>query len=336
MMPRRDRRSAAVAPPAPTGAGGGVASGGSLIDPQTLMRIKSLQMRARVTVEGFIKGIHRSPYHGFSVEFSEYREYSPGDDPRYLDWRLFARSDRYYVKRFEDETNLRCHLLLDTSRSMGYGSLSYRKIDYARTAAATIAYFLNLQRDAVGLLTFEDRITDYLPPRHRPGQLRRLMAMLDREPEGRATDLAGPLEQIAATVHKRGLIVLISDLLAPTDLLRNRLGYLRSRGHDVVVLRVLDPAEVDFPFDSPAMFKDVESGRELYVDPESVRAEYLRRFSAHAAEIEHACVDMGIEYQAIATTRPLELVLFDYLRLRMRRGRPGASRRNVNTRGGPA
>ncbi len=150
----------------------------SMIDPQTLMRIKSLQVRARVAVEGFIKGIHRSPFHGFSVEFSEYREYSPGDDPRYLDWRLFARSDRYYVKRFEDETNLRCYLLLDTSRSMGYQSGAYSKFEYARTAAATLAYFLTLQRDSVGLTTFEDRVTDVLPPRHRPGHLRRLLAKL--------------------------------------------------------------------------------------------------------------------------------------------------------------
>src|SRR5271167_1466635 len=132
--------------------------GESLIDPRTLMRIKSLQMRARVAVEGFVKGIHRSPYHGFSVEFSEYRQYTPGDDLRYLDWRLFARSDRYYVKRFEDETNLRCYLVLDTSRSMGYRSGPYSKIDYARTVAATIAYFLAMQRDAVGVLLFEDRI----------------------------------------------------------------------------------------------------------------------------------------------------------------------------------
>ena len=209
----------------------------SLIDPRALIRIKSLQLRAKAAVEGFIKGIHRSTYHGFSVEFSEYRQYTPGDDPRYLDWRLFARTDRYYVKRFEDETNLRCHLVLDTSRSMNYRSGDYSKSEYARTAAATIAYFLTLQRDAVGLLTFEDRITDYLPPRHRPGHLRRLMAMLDREPTGRATDLAGPLEEIAATVRKRGLIVLLSDLLAPADALRSKLGYLRSRGHEVIVLR---------------------------------------------------------------------------------------------------
>jgi uncharacterized protein (DUF58 family) len=297
---------------------------GSLIDPQTLMRIKSLQMRARVAVQGFIKGIHRSPYHGFSVEFSEYRQYSPGDDPRFLDWRLYARSDRYYVKRFEDETNLRCHIVLDMSRSMGYRSGAYPKIDYARTAAATIAYFLSLQRDAVGLFTFEDRITDYLPPRHRPGQIRRLMAMLEREPRGRATDLAEPLEQIAATVRRRGLIILISDLLAPIDLLKIRLGYLRSRGHEVIVLRILDPAEVEFRFATPGMFLDLESGREVYIDPGAARGEYLRRFAEHATEIERSSADLGIEHVLITSDRPLELVLFDLLSARMRQSRrPG-------------
>jgi uncharacterized protein (DUF58 family) len=298
------------------------------------MRIKSLQVRAKVAVEGFIKGIHRSPYHGFSVEFTEYREYTPGDDPRYLDWRLFARSDRYYVKRFEDETNVRCHLLLDTSRSMGYTSGAYRKIDYARTAAATIAYFLAAQRDAVGLVTFEDTITDYLPPRHRPGHLRRLIGMLEREPEGRATDLAGPLERVAATVRKRGLIVLISDLLAPSDAVRTGLGYLASRGHDVVVLRTLDPAETTFDFETPSMFLDVESGRELYVDPEAAKADYLRKFSAHAAALERSCVELGIEFASIGTDRPLERVLFDLLKARMRLGRRPARRVAYRAGGG--
>jgi uncharacterized protein (DUF58 family) len=296
----------------------------ALIDPTTLMRIKGLPVRARVAVEGFIKGIHRSPYHGFSVEFSEYREYSPGDDPRYLDWRLFARSDRYYVKRFEDETNLRCLLVVDASRSMGYGSGSYTKFEYARTAAATIAYYLTTQRDAVGLVTFEDKVTEYLPPRHRPGHLRRLMGLLGREPQGRATDLAGPLEQVAATARKRGLIVVVSDLLAPAELLRTRLGYLRSRGHDVIVLRVLDPAEVGFGFGSPAMFVDAESGRALYVDPDTARAAYLRRFGEHAAVVERSCADLGIEHRLITTDRPLEMVLFDLLKMRAKRGRqPG-------------
>lgn len=315
-----------------TTAGGSLAASSS-IDPRTLMRIKSLSIRARVAVEGFVKGIHKSPYHGFSVEFSEYRQYTAGDDLRFLDWRLYARTDRYYVKRFEDETNLRCTLVVDASRSMGYGSGDYAKVDYARTAAATIAYFLMLQRDAVGLATFEDRITDYIPPRHRPGHLRRIMAMLGREPQGRATDLARPLEELAATVKKRGLIVLVSDLLAPVEAVRSRLGYLRSRGHDVLVLRILDPAEIAFGFDAPAMFVDAESGRELYIDPAASRAEYRRRFDAHAAELARSCVDLGIDLATITTEEPLERVLFDLLKVRERRGRrPG--RRAAAGRGG--
>ncbi|WP_422927739.1 DUF58 domain-containing protein [Singulisphaera sp. PoT] len=298
------------------------------------MRIKSLQVRAKVAVEGFLKGIHRSPFHGFSVEFTEYREYSPGDDPRYLDWKLFARSDRYCIKRFEDETNLRCSIVLDTSRSMGYGSAGYSKGEYARTAAATIAHFLSTQRDAVGLVTFEDRVVDFIPPRHRPGHMRRLMVVLEREPAGKATDLAGPLEQIAATVRKRGLIILISDLLAPTELLRSRLASLRAIGHDVIVLRILDPEEVRFEFKTPAMFLDVESGREMYVDPEAARGEYLRRFGAHATAIERACADLGIDYESLTTDQPLELVLFNLLRARMRRGKLPGRRGGSPSRGG--
>jgi uncharacterized protein (DUF58 family) len=301
-------------------------------DPAALMRIKSLQLRARIAMEGFIRGIHRSPYHGFSVEFSEYRQYTPGDDPRYLDWRLFARSDRYYVKRFEDETNLRCTIVLDTSRSMSFRSGEHSKYEYARTAAATLAYFLSTQRDAVGLATFEDRITEYLPPRHRPGQLRRLTSILDREPTGRVTDLAGPLEEIAAVIHKRGMVVILSDLLAPADLLQSRLGYLRSRGHDVLVLRVLDPAETDFRFETPAMFLDQESGRQLFVDPSTARAGYLQKFQAHADQLAAACSDLGVELSTMTTDRPLELVLFDLVRARGRRSM-AEGRRSV-ARGG--
>jgi uncharacterized protein (DUF58 family) len=307
-------------------------SAAGFIDPQTLMRIKSLQMRAQVVVEGFMSGIHRSPYFGFSVEFSEYRQYTPGDDPKYLDWKLFARSDRYYLKRYEDETNLRCYLLVDTSRSMAYSSIGYTKSDYARTAAATIAYFLATQRDAVGLLTFEDRVVDYLPPRYRPGHLRHVMAMLQREPEGRATDLVAPLKQIATTVRKRGLVVMISDLLAPIDVLGVNLGYLRSQGHDVVLLRVLDPAEQSFEFTAPAMFQDVESQRELYVDPQAAREEYLRRFGVHAEELRKLCENQGIELVTMTTDRALELVLFDLLRMRMSRSRRPA--RRASGRGG--
>src|ERR1044071_4921631 len=175
----------------------------SFIDPQALMSIRNLELRARVVVQGFWNGIHRSPYHGFSVEFTEYRQYSPGDDPRYLDWRVFARSDRYFIKKFEDETNLRCHLLADNSRSMAFGSLGFTKAQYAATLAAPVAYFLYLQGDAVGLLTFDEQIREYLPARNRTGHLRHLMLALEKPSAGAATDLAAPLKRIVELVHKR-------------------------------------------------------------------------------------------------------------------------------------
>jgi uncharacterized protein (DUF58 family) len=302
----------------------------SLIDPSSLMKIKNLQLRAKVIVEGFFSGMHRSPYHGFSVEFSEYRQYTVGDDLRYLDWRLYARTDRYYIKRFEDETNLRCYLLLDMSRSMGYGSQGYEKIDYARTAAATLAYFLSQQRDAAGLVTFDEQIVEYIPARFRPGHMHRLMMCLEKSVSGTATDLCPAIEQIAKTVTKRGMIVLISDLLAPIDSLEKQLGYLRSRGHDVVLLRVLDPTEVTFEFSDPAMFEDMESGRELYVDPESVRSSYLERFAEHEQAIQRTCANLGIDYYQLTTDQPLELTLFDFMNARIRRGRQVTRRQQAS------
>lgn len=293
----------------------------SFLDPAALMRIKNLELRARQVVQGFLSGMHRSPYHGFSVEFTEYRQYTPGDDPRYLDWRLYARSDRYYLKRFEDETNLRCYLLVDLSKSMGYGSLAYDKAEYAKTAAATIAYFLSLQRDAAGLVTFDDRIQEYLPARFRPGHLHRLFVALERATAGTTTDLKAPLEQIARTARKRGMVVLLSDLLAPADSLERELGYLRTQGHEVAVLRILDPAEIDFPFAEAAMFLDVETGRELYIDPELARQQYRSRFAAHAAQLKEMCQRLGVDLYDLPTNQPLEQALFDLLHARMRRGR---------------
>lgn len=297
------------------------------------MRIKNLQLRAQVVVEGFYNGLHKSPYHGFSVEFSEYREYSPGDDPRYLDWRLYARSDRYYVKRFEDETNLRCYLAVDMSRSMGYGSGPTAKSEYARTAAATLAYFLSTQRDAVGLATFDEQLTDYLPARYRPGHMHRVMLSLERPLSGKATDLAAPIQQIADTVAKRGMVVLISDLLAPLETLETNLGYLRARGHEVVLLRVLDPREQDFGFTEPAMFHDLESGRDLYVDPAAAREKYLRGFEQHTEAIRRASSSLGIDFYQMTTDRPLELALFDFVSARLRRGRKKAQHRSTRLRG---
>jgi uncharacterized protein (DUF58 family) len=292
------------------------ASAVSFIDPQTLMRIKSLQLRARIVVQGFLSGLHRSPHHGFSVEFSEYREYSPGDDPRHLDWKLYARSDRYYIKRFEEETNLQCHLLVDMSRSMGFGTLPYNKIEYARTIAATLAYFLAMQRDAVGLVTFDQEIAEMAPARYRPGHLHRLMICLERAVAGKSTNLAAPLEHVASLMRRRGMVVLISDLLAPPESLRRQLAYLRSQGHEVTLLRVLDPAELDFNFAKPAMFVDMETNRDLYIDPELARQQYQAGFQRHAGEIRQMCRELGVDLYPMSTRRPLELAMSDFLQSR--------------------
>ena len=293
----------------------------SLIDPRALMSIRNLELRARVVVEGFWNGLHRSPYLGFSVEFTEYRQYTSGDDPRYLDWRVFARSDRYFIKKFEDETNLRCHLLADNSRSMAYGSLAYTKAQYAATLAATLAYFLYLQGDAVGLLTFDEGLRDYLPARHRTGHLRQVMLALEKPALGRATNLIAPLKRMVELVRKRGLIVLLSDFLAPLEHLEPELTALAACGHEVTLFQVLDPAELTFNFPDPAMFEDVESGRVLFIDPGAARKEYLRKFTAHCAQLRSLCQQLGITFNRLSTDRPLELALFDFLRQRTDRHR---------------
>lgn len=293
----------------------------NFIDPQALMAIKNLELRARVVVEGFWTGLHRSPYHGFSVEFTEYRQYSPGDDPRYLDWRLYARTDRYYIKKFQDETNLRCHLLVDNSRSMAYGSVGYSKQAYANTLAATLAYFLHLQGDAVGLLTFGETVRDYLPARHRKGHLRHLMLALERPPAGSATNLTAPLKRIVELVRKRGLMVLISDLLAPIDRLEKDLIALTASGHEVLLFHLLDPAELRLGLNRASIYFDLESGRDLFIEPDLIRKEYLRKLQAHNACAETICQKLGAGYYRVPTDRPLELALFDFLRHHAQRTR---------------
>lgn len=287
------------------------------IDPATLMQLKSLEIRARHVVQGFMAGLNKSPYHGFSVEFTEYRQYSQGDDLRHLDWKLFARSDRYYIKRFEDETNLRCLLLLDTSRSMNFGSTSYTKSDYARTLAATLAYFLSAQRDAVGLATFAAELEDFIPPRYRSGHLRRLMVSLEKVADGSRTHLSQPLVQIAERLNKRGMLVFISDLLAPLETLEESLASLTVRGQDVIVFHVLDPAEMTFEFADPELFIDLETKQELYVDPAAVRGEYLKRFGEHLSAIERTCSRLGLVYHRMLTNTPLENALPEVIRTRM-------------------
>ncbi len=306
----------------------------SRLSAAAIIRIKNLELRARIVVEGFLAGLHRSPYHGFSAEFTDYRQYSPGDDLRYLDWKLFARRDRYYIKRFEEETNLRCYVLLDLSRSMGFGSLEYSKSDYAKTLAATFAYFLNRQRDAVGVVTFSDQIHELIAPRYRTGHLRRLMIALDHSTTGKSTDLSSPLEQIARTVTKRGMVVLISDLLAPVTQLQNQLGYLRSQGHDVMIVRTLDPREISFDFSNAALFRDLETGQEIFVDPQTTVREYQQRFQEHNTAIKRVCDQLGVDYFSLSTDQALDRGLFDLIQVRKQRGRSVPQTAQNRSRGG--
>lgn len=291
------------------------------INTRTLMQIRSLELRARIVVQGFWNGIHASPYHGFSVEFSEYRQYVPGDDPRYVDWRVYARSDRYYIKKFEDETNLRCHLLIDQSRSMTFGSDDWTKAEYAHTLAATLAYFLFQQGDAVGLLSFDEGIRDYLPARNRPGHLRQLMLSLEKPAAGQSTSISKPLERIVELVNKRGLMVLISDLLAPVEELEEKLGRLTASGHDVAVFRILDPREIDFDFEDALLFHDVESEKDLFIEPAAAKRNYLKRFTEHGDAARAICQKLGVDYLPVITDEPLDQVLSNYLRQRQQRGK---------------
>jgi uncharacterized protein (DUF58 family) len=301
-------------------------------DPNALMRIKNLQLRARAVVEGFYTGLHRSPFHGFSVEFSEYRPYTPGDDPRGLDWKLYARSDRYFIKRFEDETNRHVYLVLDRSRSMGYGSLEYDKSQYAVTLAATLAYFLSSQRDSVGLLTFDESVGEFIPAKQRPGHFRQLMVALSRPLAGSNTNLDAPLQQIAQLIAKRGLVILISDLLIPLQTLRTNLGLLRSRGHEVMILRTLDPGELQLSLPGPTTVRDLETGRELYVDPDSAREQYEQNFAAHRGEIRAICDGLGVDLYEMSTAEPLADSLMHVVSTQKQRGGRSA-RRGMLSRG---
>ncbi len=293
----------------------------SRIDTAALMSIRSLELRARAVVEGFWSGLHRSPYHGFSVEFTEYRQYTPGDDPRHLDWRVYGRTDRYYIRKFEDETNLRCHLLVDQSRSMDFGTPGWTKAEYAATLAATLARFLHLQGDAVGLLSFDDALRDYLPARQRVGHLRQIIIALDKPAGGTATNLIKPLERIVEIVRKRALMVVISDFLTPLGELERHLVSLAASGHECVLFQVLDPAELTLEFGTASVFEDGESGRTLYIDPNAARAGYLSRFQAHQEALAGICRKLGAAFHAVSTTRPLEHALTDFFQDRLKRGR---------------
>jgi uncharacterized protein (DUF58 family) len=320
----------------------GVRSGDfRFLDPAVLARLGTLDLKARMVVEGFLTGLHRSPMKGFSVEFAEYRQYLPGDDLATIDWKVYARSDRYYVKKFEEETNLDCYLLLDVSASMGYGrSISGKasagtaafaagdgragggritKLEYGSMLAASLAYLMNRQRDAVGLTAFDDAIVEMLPPGSRPGHLRSLLLTLDRLRVGKRTDVSTPLHLLAEGMGKRGMVILISDLLDDPDRVIDGLRHFRFRGTDVIVFHLLDPDELTFPFERSVRFRDIEGDEELVAVPSAVRQEYLDALNRTLDRYRRELTSAGIDYRLLDTSQPLDLALAAYLSTRGRR-----------------
>ena len=288
------------------------------LDPAVLARLGTLELKARTVVEGFLSGLHRSPFKGFSVEFAEYRQYMPGDDLTTIDWKVYARSDRHYVKKFEEETNLNCHLMLDVSASMGYGSGAMTKLEYGSCLAASLAYLMNRQRDAVGLTAFDDRIVNMLPASARPGHLRNLLLTLDRLTLGQKTNVAKPLHQLADSLSKRGMVVLISDLLDDPEEVIRGLKHFQFRGTDVIVFHVLDVHEIEFPFERATRFEDLETSEEVTAVPAVVRQHYLEAMTALIDRYRRELGAAGIDYHLLQTSQPLELALLAYLSTRSR------------------
>lgn len=291
-----------------------------LLDTTTLAHIHNMQLLARTVVEGFIMGLHKSPFRGFSVEFAEYRQHVPGDDIKFIDWKVYAKTDKYYMRQFEEETNLVCNIVLDASASMKYGSLPLNKFQYAARLAACLAYFMIRQRDASGLVIFDTDVRTVLPPRLRQSHLQHLLSTLQSCEAGGETELAGPLHQVAETMKSRGLVILISDMLGDIPSTHSALQHLKFEGHDVIIFQVLDPDEINFPFDQITEFTDIETGQKNTTSARAARALYIKEFNNHQTAVKDACDTLKIDHVLLNTGMPLDIALSEYL---YKRGRVG-------------
>ncbi len=294
-------------------------SGARFLDPSVLARIDNLELLARTVVDGFINGLHRSPYLGLSLDFAEHRAYMPGDDIRRIDWRLFGRTDRFYVKEFEADTNANFSVILDISRSMAYASEGISKLDYARYLAACLSYFSRQQRDRVGMVSFDDDIVDFVPPSAK--HLDIVLHTIDRVEPGGAGELGAPMLKIAESLNRRSILVLISDLYEEPEAVLKAMNDLRSNGSDLMVFHVLDPAELAFPFDQPGNFEDLESGERVQVIPEYLRGEYRELVAEHIATLSRLMGENRIDYYTFDTSQPLDYALFSYLSRREKMSR---------------
>lgn len=289
------------------------------IQPEVLSRISNIELLARSVVEGFVTGLHKSPYKGFSVEFLEYRPYIPGDNLMHVDWKLFARTDRYYVKQFEDETNTSLQLLLDTSQSMGYASGQVSKLEYSFYLAAALAYFMTQQQDAVGLTFFDNKVRQHIRARSTNGHLHTLLTQLDKAQLGTTSQIGKPLHELAERQDKRGFVVLISDLLDDPEAVVEGLKHFQFNGHDVILFHIMDPDEINFGFQDLTEFEDMETGERLLVVPEVMREVYLENLERYRSLLKRECGRLGIDYTLLTTDQPLDFALFEYLSARKRR-----------------
>ena len=284
-----------------------------VLDPSVIGKVAKLELRARLVVEGYVSGLHRSPYRGFSVEFAEHREYAPGDDLRYLDWKVFGKSDRYYVKRYEEETNLLCNVVLDISESMDFGTEGVRKFDYAATIAAALAHLVVEQSDAAGLVLFDDDVRSVLPAGNSTAHLRHIFDTIEKaKPKGK-TDVGKVLVRVSEQLRKRGLVVVVSDLVGDVEEILKGLRQLRSRKHDVIVLQVLDPAEIEFPFEQMTLFEGLEGFDDLLADPKSLRRSYMDRLETFRKRLHAGCLAERIDVVEMSTRTPLDVALTSYL-----------------------
>lgn len=287
------------------------------LDPATLASISGLDLIAKTVVDGFVAGLHRSPDFGFSQEFAEYRAYSEGDDLRHVDWNVFARTDKLFLRRYRGETNSQLLVLLDTSASMGYGSHPVHKLDYSRFVAASLCYMANLQRDAAGLIIFDEEVTNYVAPSTRQGQIFRLLHAIEKAEPGTRTDFIKPFVHFQTYLHRRGIVVVISDFYEDPEIIVKAIEPLRYRGHDVVLFHVLDPQEIKPKFREPVLLLDMENEtNSLEVSPEYAKHEYRQKIDAHIEALSSKARGAGLDYFLMDTSRPLDEGLREYLSVR--------------------
>ncbi len=290
------------------------------LNPEIVSHIKNMQLRARLIVEGFISGLHRSPYHGFSVEFSDYRSYMSGDEIRHIDWKVYGKTDRFYIKRFEEETNLKSYLLLDISASMGYSSHQVTKLEYAAYLSAALAYLMIEQRDAVGLVSFDRKIQKYFAPRSMKSYLALILAELEKITASRQTDIATTLHEMAERIHRRGLIIILSDLLDEPEKVISGLKHFRHKKHEVIVFHILDPMEINFAFKKNVLFKDLETGEKITTQPWHIQAEYQKQVRQFIQNYQRQCQLNRIDYVQLDTSLNFDRALLEYLIKRKRFG----------------